>query len=176
MPETGGTRPSGPAGPLHRAEPRRDFLRGVLRVPDSVRAPDGTPVYVVHGVLYSISISVSRLVTKYQPTGPGALGCRRAAAGGAEIIPSYEEHRVANDSYAETVSDTLTVQVPILIEPLTAVGTPGWARPTVKRTTSSEPCADRYHPALGSVSLERMTQVSCLLRTHTGGTGLSHSR
>lgn len=99
------------------------YFRAYFGVPDSVRAPDGTPVNAVRGLLDFIA----RLVTDHRP---GALvACMDAdwrPHWRVELIPSYKAHRVAAEVPAgpdvEEVPDTLTPQVPVIEETLDALG------------------------------------------------------
>lgn len=108
------------------------YFRAFFGVPDSIRAPDGTPVNAVRGLLDFIA----RLVETYQPT---HLACcwdnDWRPAWRVELIPSYKAHRVAeagqtvvgemaaSDSTAgEQAPDDLAVQVPVIIEVLEALG------------------------------------------------------
>lgn len=103
------------------------YFRAFFGVPDSVRAPDGTPVNAVRGLLDM----TARLVTARRPA--GLVACWdddwrpafRVAA-----IPSYKAHRLA-DGGAEEVPDGLTAQIPLIVEVLEAfgiarVGAPGY--------------------------------------------------
>ena len=94
--------------------------RAYLGIPETLRAPDGTPVNAVRGVLDF----TARLVTQYSPT--RLVACLdadwrpdfRVAA-----VPSYKAHRVAADGEEET-PDTLTPQLPVIEAALTAFGIP----------------------------------------------------
>jgi 5'-3' exonuclease len=67
------------------------YFRAFYGVPDSFRAPDGTPVNAVRGLLDFIS----RLVTDYRPT---HLACcwdnDWRPQWRVDLIPSYKAHRV----------------------------------------------------------------------------------
>jgi 5'-3' exonuclease len=99
------------------------YFRAYFGVPESVRAPDGTPVNAVRGLLDFIA----RLVTDHRP---GALvACMDEdwrPAWRVELIPSYKAHRVAEETPAgpdtEIVPDTLSPQVPVIEEVLDAIG------------------------------------------------------
>lgn len=100
------------------------YFRAFFGVPDSVRAPDGTPVNAVRGLLDFIS----RLVEEYQPT---HLACcwddDWRPAWRVELIPSYKGHRVVEEvpgaaPDVEEVPDPLQVQVPVIREVLAAYG------------------------------------------------------
>ena len=108
------------------------YFRAFFGVPDSFRAPDGTPVNAVRGLLDFIA----RLVETYRPT---HLACcwdnDWRPAWRVELIPSYKAHRVAgaNDpivaemstsqtTKGEQAPDDLAVQVPVILEVLGALG------------------------------------------------------
>jgi 5'-3' exonuclease len=99
------------------------YFRAFFGIPDSVTAPDGTPVNAVRGLLDFIS----RLVTDYEPT---HLACcwdnDWRPAWRTELIPSYKAHRlVAEKATApdiEVVPDALQTQVPIIEAVLAAFG------------------------------------------------------
>lgn len=110
------------------------YFRAYYGVPDSVKAPDGTPVNAVRGLLDMIA----RLVTDHRPGRLVACWDEdwrpafRVAA-----IPSYKAHRVVGGADAaaaaldgsgpaavEEVPDTLAPQVPVIAEVLAALGIP----------------------------------------------------
>jgi 5'-3' exonuclease len=99
------------------------YFRAFYGVPDSVRAPDGTPVNAVRGFLDIIT----KLVTLYQPT--HLVACWDddwRPQWRVDLIPSYKTHRVAQEVAGapdvEVVPDPLEVQVPIIRAVLDAVG------------------------------------------------------
>ncbi|MHA6794663.1 5'-3' exonuclease [Pseudonocardia bannensis] len=113
------------------------YFRAYYGVPESVTAPDGTPVNAVRG----FCDMVARLVTERRPTRLVAcLDLDWRPAFRVEALPSYKAHRVAgNDGgngggnggsalagapagIPEEVPDTLAPQVPVLLEVLDAVG------------------------------------------------------
>ncbi len=111
------------------------YFRAYFGVPESVgRAPDGSPVNAVRGLLDMIT----RLVTDRHPT--RLVACWdddwrpafRVAA-----IPSYKAHRVVAEVPApggtttsvEEVPDTLAPQVPVIAEVLAALGIPRLGAP-----------------------------------------------
>ncbi|MET3963834.1 5'-3' exonuclease [Marmoricola sp. OAE513] len=99
------------------------YFRAFYGVPDSMRAPDGTPVNAVRGLLDFIS----RLVEEYRPT---HLVCcwdnDWRPQWRVDLIPSYKAHRVEQEvpggSDIEEVPDPLQVQIPIMIDVLAAFG------------------------------------------------------
>lgn len=95
------------------------YFRAFFGVPDTVRAPDGTPVNAVRGLLDMIATLLverrpTRLVACWDDDWRPAF---RVAA-----IPSYKAHRVAGPDGAEIVPEALTAQVPVIVEVLAAVG------------------------------------------------------
>ncbi len=96
------------------------YFRAYFGVPDSVRAPDGTPVNAVRGLLDFIA----RLVADHSP---GELvACMDAdwrPQWRVDLIPSYKAHRVAEAADGvEQVPDTLSPQVPVIEAVLDADG------------------------------------------------------
>lgn len=139
------------------------YFRAFFGVPESVRAPDGTPVNAVRGLLDMIA----RLVVDHRP---GRLvACWDddwRPAFRVEAIASYKAHRVAmpvpGTTGLEDVPAALAAQVPIIVEVLAAlgiarVGVPGYeaddvigtfvarevARPAGQRTAVDVVTGDR---------------------------------
>ncbi|AKZ54726.1 5'-3' exonuclease [Streptomyces ambofaciens ATCC 23877] len=99
------------------------YFRAYFGVPDSVRAPDGTPVNAVRGLLDFID----RLVKDHRPD--QLVACMDAdwrPQWRVELIPSYKAHRVAEETPqgpdTEEVPDTLSPQVPVIEAVLDALG------------------------------------------------------
>ncbi|MBP0457240.1 5'-3' exonuclease [Streptomyces montanisoli] len=99
------------------------YFRAYFGVPDSVRAPDGTPVNAVRGLLDFIA----RLVQDHRPD--SLVACMDAdwrPQWRVDLIPSYKAHRVAEarpeGADEEEVPDTLSPQVPVIEEVLDALG------------------------------------------------------
>jgi len=96
------------------------YFRAFFGVPDSITAPDGTPVNAVRGLLDFIA----RLVTDRTPTHLVACMDRDwRPAFRVEAIPSYKAHRVASGD-EEQVPDPLIPQVAIIEDVLAALGVP----------------------------------------------------
>jgi 5'-3' exonuclease len=94
------------------------YFRAFYGVPDTVTAPDGTPVNAVRGLLDMITRLVrarrpDRLIACMEPDWRPAF---RVAA-----IPSYKAHR-ANPDGSEQVPDALNAQIPVIEEVLAAAG------------------------------------------------------
>ncbi|ORT60180.1 5'-3' exonuclease [Streptomyces sp. CB03238] len=99
------------------------YFRAYFGVPDSVKAPDGTPVNAVRGLLDFIA----RLVQDRRPD--ELVACMDAdwrPAWRVELIPSYKAHRVAEETEVgpdeEEIPDTLSPQVPVIEAVLDALG------------------------------------------------------
>lgn len=99
------------------------YFRAFYGVPDTVRAPDGTPVNAVRGFLDIIT----RLVTTYRPT--HLVACWDddwRPQWRVDLIPTYKTHRVAEvvavGPDVEEVPDPLEVQVPVIREALDTLG------------------------------------------------------
>jgi 5'-3' exonuclease len=97
------------------------YFRAFYGVPETLRAPDGTPVNAVRGLLDMIS----RLLVDRRPT--RMVACWDddwRPAFRVEAIPSYKEHRVVTGTDAEEVPSTLEPQIPVIAEVLEALGIP----------------------------------------------------
>src|SRR5665213_1777839 len=94
------------------------YFRAFYGVPESVTAPDGTPVNAIRGLLDFIGF----LVERYQPA--RLVACMDAdwrPAFRVALLPSYKAHRVAPQG-GETVPDALIPQVPVIEQLLDAIG------------------------------------------------------
>ena len=108
------------------------YFRAFHGVPDTVRAPDGTPVNAVRGLLDFIA----RLVADYSPAALcAAWDDDWRPQWRVDLIPSYKAHRVAEVTTTgpdvETTPDPLDVQVPLIRQALAllgiaVVGAPGY--------------------------------------------------
>jgi len=107
------------------------YFRAFFGVPDSMRAPDGTPVNAVRGLLDFIA----RLVGEYHPT---HLVCcwddDWRPQWRVDLIPSYKGHRVVAARPGltpdiEEVPDALQTQIPIIRDVLAAYGIAVVGRP-----------------------------------------------
>ncbi|MGH3239796.1 MAG: 5'-3' exonuclease [Spirillospora sp.] len=119
------------------------YFRAFFGVPESVTAPDGTPVNAVRGLIDMIA----RLV---QDRGPERLVCCMDAdwrpAFRVEALPSYKAHRVAEGGGDQT-PDALEAQLPIINAVLDAVGlasagVPGYEADDVIGTLAVRGAAD----------------------------------
>lgn len=100
------------------------YFRAYFGVPDSVTAPDGTPVNAVRG----FTDAVTRLIGTHRPARLVAcLDLDWRPAFRVAAIPSYKAHRVAVEHGGalpdvEVVPDALAPQVPVILEVLAAAG------------------------------------------------------
>lgn len=112
--------PTSPSSRLMLLDTPSLYFRAFFGVPDTITAPDGTPVNAVRGLLDF----VARLVTDRSPTHLVACMDRdwrpafRVAA-----LPSYKAHRVATGD-EEQVPDALVPQVAVIEDVLEALGVP----------------------------------------------------
>ena len=94
------------------------YFRAFFGVPDSITAPDGTPVNAIRGLLDFMS----RLVGDHRPTRlVAAMDADWRPQWRVDALPSYKAHRVAPDGGDQT-PDALAVQVPVIEEVLDALG------------------------------------------------------
>ena len=94
------------------------YFRAFHGVPESVTAPDGTPVNAVRGFLDSVAF----LVRERKPDRLTAcLDLDWRPRFRVEALPSYKAHRVSPRG-GETVPDGLVPQVPILLDVLDRLG------------------------------------------------------
>ncbi len=101
------------------------YFRAYYGVPESITAPDGSPVNAVRG----FTDMVSRLVTEQRPARLVAcLDLDWRPAFRVSALPSYKAHRLPGEpdtapaGLPEEVPDTLAPQVPIILDVLAAAG------------------------------------------------------
>lgn len=113
--------------PLMLLDSASMYFRAYFGVPESITAPDGTPVNAVRG----FTDMISRLVTEHRPARLVAcLDLDWRPAFRVAALPSYKAHRVVAARAAdevpagvpEEVPDTLAPQVPVIMEVLAAAG------------------------------------------------------
>lgn len=99
------------------------YFRAYFGVPESVRAPDGTPVNAVRGLLDFLT----RLIQDHHPD--ALVACMDfdwRPQWRVDLIPSYKAHRVAEEvpggPDTEETPDTLSPQVPVIEQVLDALG------------------------------------------------------
>ncbi|WP_026876151.1 5'-3' exonuclease [Jiangella gansuensis] len=109
-----------PRGKLLLLDTASLYFRAFFGVPDSITAPDGTPVNAVRGLLDFIA----RLTTDRQPA--RLVACLDAdwrPAFRVALLPSYKAHRLANAARnIEEVPAALEAQIPVILEVLSALG------------------------------------------------------
>ncbi len=96
------------------------WFRSFYALPDSLTAPDGTPVNSVRGFCDMLA----KLITDRRPSRLVAcLDNDWRPQFRVDALPSYKTHRVAvEDPEAEEVPDTLSPQIPVILEVLDAAG------------------------------------------------------
>lgn len=98
------------------------YYRAFFGVPDSLKAPDGTVVNAVRGLLDF----VATLVTQYRPD--AVVACWDDAwrpVWRVDLLESYKTHRLADPSgLAEDTPELLSPQVPLIAEALALLGLP----------------------------------------------------
>lgn len=96
------------------------YFRAFYALPDSMTAPDGQPVNAVRG----FADAIARVITERRPT--RLVACLDAdwrPAFRVRALPTYKTHRVADMAHnIEEVPDTLTPQIPIILDLLDAFG------------------------------------------------------
>lgn len=129
------------------------YFRAYYGVPESITAPDGTPVNAVRG----FCDMVARLVTERRPSRLVAcLDLDWRPAFRVQALPSYKAHRVPGEpdsapaGLPEEVPDTLTPQVPVILEVLAAAGiaTAGAAGYEADDVIGTLAAAERTDPVL----------------------------
>ncbi|GAA4534783.1 5'-3' exonuclease [Amycolatopsis samaneae] len=110
-------------GPLALLDSASLYFRSYFALPDSMTAPDGTPVNAVRG----FTDTLARILTDRRPS--RLVACLDAdwrPKFRTDLLPSYKAHRVAVPGHGEPdteeVPDTLTPQVPIILDVLEAFG------------------------------------------------------
>lgn len=98
------------------------YYRAFFGIPDSLKAPDGTVVNALRGLLDF----VATLKTAYAPD--VIVACWDDAwrpSWRVDLMPTYKTHRLADpDGAAEDTPDLLSPQVPLIAEALALVGIP----------------------------------------------------
>ncbi|MEV1290863.1 5'-3' exonuclease [Pseudonocardia sp. NPDC049635] len=116
--------------PLMLLDSASMYFRAYFGVPESITAPDGTPVNAVRG----FTDMIARLVTEHRPRELVAcLDLDWRPAFRVAALPTYKAHRVVGSpagagvtgvqaGVPEEVPDTLAPQVPVIMEVLAAAG------------------------------------------------------
>ncbi|MBV9451710.1 MAG: 5'-3' exonuclease [Streptosporangiaceae bacterium] len=95
------------------------YFRAFYGMPETVTAPDGTPVNAIRGLLDQMTL----LVRTRKPTSLVAcwdMDWRPEFR--TKAVPSYKAHRLSADGSSEEVPANLSIQVPVIEEVLTAAG------------------------------------------------------
>lgn len=94
------------------------YWRSYFALPDSITAPDGTPVNAVRGLLDTISLLVEK-------RGPNrVIACWDndwRPTWRVDAVPGYKSHRV-EEATDEVVPDTLSPQIPLIWQVLPLLG------------------------------------------------------
>ena len=134
-----------PAGRLLLLDSASLYFRAFFGVPDSIKAPDGTPVNAIRGFLDMVATLVARrrprrLVACWDDDWRPAF---RVAA-----LPSYKTHRLDNPATGTEVTPAgLEPQVPVIADVLAAfgiarLGGPGLEADDVAGTLATRAVAD----------------------------------
>ncbi|MEV4112598.1 5'-3' exonuclease H3TH domain-containing protein [Nonomuraea sp. NPDC049695] len=122
------------------------YFRAFYGVPESIKAPDGSPVNAVRGLIDMIAT----LVRQHSPTALAAtMDADWRPAFRVQAIPTYKAHRVAQGD-AEEVPEALVPQIAVIQDVLDAVGiarleSPGYEADDVIGTLT--------HQATGAVDI-----------------------
>ncbi len=150
------------------------YYRSYFALPESITAPDGTPVNAVRGFLDT----VAALVTDRGSS--SVVACWDddwRPQWRVDLVPSYKTHRVAEDlgdPTAEEVPDTLAAQVDLLRQVLPLLGIPvvGAAGAEADDVIATLCAASRTDVASGDRDLVQLVSDSTTL-LFTGGTSAS---
>ncbi|MCS7482061.1 5'-3' exonuclease H3TH domain-containing protein [Umezawaea endophytica] len=109
------------AQPLVLLDSASLYFRAFYALPESMTAPNGTPINAVRGFIDTIA----RVITERHAH--RLVACMDAdwrPDFRTNALPSYKAHRVAAEATdgSEEVPDTLTPQIPIIMDVLAAVG------------------------------------------------------
>ena len=95
------------------------WYRAYYGMPDTLKAPDGTPVNAIRGFVDMMA----RLVTTYRPDRLVAcLDGDWRPSWRVELFPEYKANRLEADGEVEEEPETLTPQIPILLDLLDLFG------------------------------------------------------
>lgn len=97
------------------------WYRAYYGMPDTMLAPDGTPVNAIRGYLDM----TARLITMYSPK--RIVACIEGdwrPSWRVELLPNYKANRLEEDGEGEEEPDLLTPQIPILLDLLDEFGIP----------------------------------------------------
>ncbi|MFI7106524.1 5'-3' exonuclease H3TH domain-containing protein [Nonomuraea sp. NPDC050227] len=122
------------------------YFRAFYGVPESVKAPDGSPVNAVRGL-------IDMIATLVRQQSPAALAATMDAdwrpAFRVAAIPTYKAHRVAHGD-VEEVPEALVPQIAVINQVLDAVGI---ARPESPGYEADDVIGTLTHQARGAVEI-----------------------
>ncbi|YCK42788.1 5'-3' exonuclease [Actinomadura sp. ATCC 39365] len=122
------------------------YFRAFYGVPESVKAPDGSPVNAVRGLIDMIAT----LVRQHSPTALAAtMDADWRPAFRVAAIPTYKAHRVAHGD-VEEVPEALVPQIAVINQVLDAVGI---ARPESPGYEADDVIGTLTHQAEGAVEI-----------------------
>ncbi|MEU1391607.1 MULTISPECIES: 5'-3' exonuclease [unclassified Nonomuraea] len=122
------------------------YFRAFYGVPESVKAPDGSPVNAVRGLIDMIAT----LVRQHSPAALAAtMDADWRPAFRVAAIPTYKAHRVAHGD-VEEVPETLVPQIAVINQVLDAVGI---ARPESPGYEADDVIGTLTHQAEGAVEI-----------------------
>ncbi|MGP3959419.1 5'-3' exonuclease [Nonomuraea sp. 3N208] len=122
------------------------YFRAFYGIPESITAPDGSPVNAVRGLIDMIAT----LVRQHSPAELAAtMDADWRPAFRVAAIPTYKAHRVAHGN-TEVVPDALVPQIAVIEEVLDAVGI---ARPESPGYEADDVIGTLTHQASGAVDI-----------------------
>ncbi|NUP00961.1 MAG: 5'-3' exonuclease, partial [Nonomuraea sp.] len=122
------------------------YFRAFYGVPESIKAPDGSPVNAVRGLIDMIAT----LVRQHSPAALAAtMDADWRPAFRVAAIPTYKAHRVAHGN-TEEVPETLVPQIAVINEVLDALGI---ARPESPGYEADDVIGTLTHQATGAVEI-----------------------
>ncbi|RVX40655.1 5'-3' exonuclease [Nonomuraea polychroma] len=122
------------------------YFRAFYGVPESITAPDGSPINAVRGLIDMIAT----LVRQHSPRELAAtMDADWRPAFRVAAIPTYKAHRVAHGN-TEVVPDALVPQIAVIQEVLDAVGI---ARPESPGYEADDVIGTLTHQASGAVDI-----------------------
>ena len=128
------------------------IYRALFSTPDSVTAPDGTPINAAHGFLGMLT----RLITNHDPD---YICCATdedwRPQWRVDLIDSYKAIRAEEGSAQEVAEDRLAPQMPVLFEILEGCGIPIVGCPGAEAEDVIGTLAERTEPKVGIVSGDR---------------------
>jgi 5'-3' exonuclease len=128
------------------------IYRALFSTPDTVTAPDGSPINAAHGFLGMLA----RLVADHDPD----FICCAAdddwrPQWRVDLIDSYKSFRAESGSAQESAEDLLAPQMPVLLEILVGCGIPVVGHPGYEAEDVIGTLAERAPGKVGIVSGDR---------------------